>query len=113
MPEIRRGSIWRVDFDPTRGHEQGGVRPALVLSADAFNNGPARLAIVAPLTRRDRHVGSHVRIAPPDGGVRAVSFVKCEDLRSVSTDRFLEEWGTASTEVVLQAEDWLRTLLCL
>lgn len=113
MTEIQRGSVWRVDLDPTRGHEQAGVRPALVLSVDGFNQGPAGLAIVAPLTTRSRPIGSHVRIAPPDGGLRMVSFVKCEDVRSVSTQRFIEPWGRVSSEVMNQVEDWLRTLLGL
>ncbi len=32
-----QGEIWNVDFDPIIGHEQGGWRPALILSQDAFN----------------------------------------------------------------------------
>lgn len=32
-----QGEIWNVDFDPIIGHEQGGCRPALILSQDAFN----------------------------------------------------------------------------
>jgi mRNA interferase MazF len=113
MPEIRRGAVWRVDFDPTRGHEQAGIRPALVLSVDGFNNGPARLAVVAPLTTRDRRIVSHVPITPPNGGVRIASFIKCEDIRSVSTERFLEPWGSVSGDVLAQVEDWLRILLGL
>lgn len=113
MADIRRGAVWQVDFAPVRGHEQAGVRPALVLSVDGFNNGPAQLAVVAPLTTRDRRIASHVRIVPPDGGVRAVSFIKCEDTRSVSTDRFLEAWDSVSADVLAQVEDWVRILLGL
>jgi mRNA interferase MazF len=31
--------VWLVDLDPTRGHEQAGVRPAVVVSTDVFNAG--------------------------------------------------------------------------
>lgn len=33
----QRGEVYWVDFDPRRGSEQGGVRPAVVISSDLFN----------------------------------------------------------------------------
>jgi mRNA interferase MazF len=32
-----RGEVWMIDLDPTRGHEQGGKRPGLIVSDDVFN----------------------------------------------------------------------------
>ncbi len=89
----RQGEVWRLDLSPTRGHEQAGERPALVLSVDKFNAGPAGLVIVAPLTSVDKHQPLHVRIDPPEGGIRETSFAKSEDVRSVSSERLLERWG--------------------
>ena len=37
----KRGELWWTALDPTRGREQAGRRPALVLSADLFNASPA------------------------------------------------------------------------
>ena len=42
-----RGEVWSVDLDPVRGHEQAGTRPALVVSVDEFNEGPADLVVIA------------------------------------------------------------------
>ncbi len=100
MPDPARGEVWVVDLSPTRGHEQGGTRPALVVSVDEFNAGPAGLVMVVPLTTRDRRIPSHVRIEPPEGGVRQTSFVKCEDLRSVSKARLTGAWGRVSEETM-------------
>src|SRR5260221_14200155 len=50
------GDVWIVDLEPIRGHEQGGTRPAGVVSTDALNHAPADLGIVAPLTRAARGV---------------------------------------------------------
>lgn len=44
--------IW-TDFDPTRGREQAGRRPALVVSASAFSKNTG-LAVVCPITSRIR-----------------------------------------------------------
>ena len=49
-----RGEIWMIDFDPTRGHEQAGRRPALVVSDDVFNAGPAGLVMVLPVTTKPK-----------------------------------------------------------
>src|SRR5438128_11466126 len=45
-----RGEVWLIDLNPVRGHEQAGRRPALVVSDDLFNQGPAGLVIVLPIT---------------------------------------------------------------
>lgn len=84
-----RGDVWLVDLNPTRGHEQAGIRPAAVVSVDLFNHGPAGLIVVLPMTSTDRRIPMHVPIDPPEGGVRHRSFVKCEDVRAVSTARLV------------------------
>lgn len=108
-----RGEIWFVDLEPVRGREQGRQRPCLVVSVNAFNHGPADLAIIVPLTTRNRGIDIHVPVNPPDGGLRQQSFIKCEDIRSVSTDRFLQRWGSVSDETIAYVEDRLRILLGL
>lgn len=53
-----RGDIVMVSLDPTLGHEQRGMRPALVLSTAAFN--ALGTALVAPITQGGdfaRHAG--------------------------------------------------------
>lgn len=108
-----RGEIWTADLDPTIGHEQAGKRPILVVSVDALNRSAADLAIVVPLTSRRRRVRSHVRIAPGDGGVAVESFAKCEDVRSISTQRLDKRFGLVSPETMAAIEDVLRLLLGL
>ena len=110
-PEPGRGEIWLVDLNPTRGHEQAGVRPALVVSANLFNQGPAGLVVVLPLTSTERGVPLHVPIDPPDGGVRQRSYIKCEDIRSISVDRLRTRWGLVSPNRMRLVEDRLKILL--
>lgn len=109
--EPSRGEVWLVDLNPIRGHEQAGTRPALVVSTDVFNHGPAELAVVAPMTTRRRGVPLHVEVTPPEGGVRQASFVQCENLRSVAVGRLVERWGRVSRTTLSLVEDRLRILL--
>jgi len=49
-----RGDIVWIDFDPTRGHEQNGRRPAIVVSFDAYNKISGR-ALFCPITSKTRN----------------------------------------------------------
>lgn len=113
VPDPSRGEVWLLDLDPTRGHEQAGRRPCAVVSVDLFNHGPAGLVMIAPLTTRFRGIASHVEVNPPEGGLTARSFIKCEDLRSVSKERCVERWGALAPATLAQLEDRLRILLGL
>jgi len=89
-----RGEIWLVNLNPTRGHEQSGTRPVVVLSVDAFNHGPAGLVVFVPATTRNKGIRSHVRVQPTATGFKEESFVKCEEVRCISKERFIRPMGT-------------------
>ena len=108
-----RGDIWLADFDPVRGREQAGRRPCIIVSIDSFNGGAAGVVVVIPLTSKDRGAPLHIRIDPPEGGVKRVSFVKTEDVRSISKERLVTRFGSVSSHTFLLVEDRLRILLGL
>ncbi len=109
----QRGEVWLIDFDPIRGHEQAGRRPALILSMDAFNAGPAGLVVAIPITKTIRAVPTHVVIHPPEGGVKMDSAILCEAVRSVSRERLSTKWGRVSPQTLAEVEDRVRILLGL
>jgi mRNA interferase MazF len=108
-----RGEIWLVDLNPTRGHEQGGRRPGLVVSVDLFNKGPAGLVIVIPITTKEKGIPLHVEIKAPEGGLTKRSFIKCEDIRSVSREQLVQRLGQVTRSTLDAVEDRLRILLDL
>jgi mRNA interferase MazF len=108
-----RGDIWLADLNPIRGREQVGMRPCLVVSVNLFNQSPAELVIVIPLTTRAKGIRTHVSLAPPEGGVREQSFIKCEDVRSISTERLTSRWGAIAPATMRTVEDYLRVLMGL
>ena len=57
-----RGDIIVCDFSPTIGHEQSGIRPALVLSEYSFNSKMGGLALVCPITNTLRGYYFEVKI---------------------------------------------------
>lgn len=113
MQKASRGEVWDADLNPTRGHEQAGTRPVLVLSVDELNKGPAELAIVIPISTKDKKVRSQVAVHPPEGGLTELSFVKCEAIRSVSTLRLIRRRGNVSADTIAKVEFCVRVLLGL
>ncbi len=111
MKKPRRGEIWDVNLGATQGHEQAGRRPALILSVDSFNHGPSGLVIAVPLTTRFRRQPLHVRVEPPEGGLRRRSFAKCEDVRSVSVKRLARRRGKLKRETVAAVAARVRLLV--
>lgn len=108
-----RGEVWLVNLDPIEGHEQGGRRPGLIISVDRFNSGAAELVVLLPITSKAKAIPFHVGVTPPEGGLKQPSYIKCEDVRSVSRARLARRYGRVSPETMLQVEDRLRILLGL
>src|SRR5437868_1890070 len=113
MSTASRGEIWLVDLDPSKGREQAGSRPALVISVDIFNHGAAELVVVIPITSKPKGIPLHVEINPPEGGLTMNSSVKCEDIRSISTSRLVKPLGKVLPTTIEAVEDRLRILLGL
>jgi mRNA interferase MazF len=80
MSKIVRGEIWLMDLNPVRGREQAGKRPCLVISVDRFNQSPADLVVILPITSKDKQIPWHVKVQPPEGGLTMDSYIKCEDV---------------------------------
>jgi mRNA interferase MazF len=108
-----RGDVWLANLNPTRGREQAGQRPVLMVSEDLFNSGPAELVIVVPITSTLRPIPSHVRLTPPEGGLKSESAALCEAVRSISKGRLARRLGSVSPERMALVEDALRILLRL
>ncbi|MGD9518950.1 MAG: type II toxin-antitoxin system PemK/MazF family toxin [Armatimonadota bacterium] len=108
-----RGEVWLATLDPTRGPEQAGQRPALVISVDTYNHGPAGMVIVVPITSRNWGIPLHVRVNPPEGGLTQSSVILCDHIRSIAKERLLRRLGVVSAEIVAQVEERLLVLLDL
>ena len=108
-----RGEVWSVDLNPTVGHAQSGLRPALVVSVDTFNGGPADLVIVLPITKVGKGIPFHVEVQPPEGGLTMRSHIKCEEIRCISKLRLRQRLGAFSDKTMEAVEDRIKIVLDL
>ncbi|MBV8694818.1 MAG: type II toxin-antitoxin system PemK/MazF family toxin [Ktedonobacteraceae bacterium] len=111
----RRGEIWDVNWSPGRGAEQQGVRPALIIQNDRGNASPTYpLTIVASMSRTERELPLHVRIAPnEDNGLVDFTDVKCEQVMSIEKSRLLRRRGVINTEELSRVDLALKLSLNL
>ena len=81
VPE--RGDVVELDFDPTKGHEIRGFRPALVLSTAAFNKASG-LLLVAPITQGGRAAReSGFALSLMGTGTKTQGVVLCDQTRTI------------------------------
>ncbi|MDR3724947.1 MAG: type II toxin-antitoxin system PemK/MazF family toxin [Terracidiphilus sp.] len=102
-----RGQILEVDLDPVVGHEQGRLRPCVVVQNDVSNRF-ASTSIVVPLTDA-RNIPDpspiYVLALKGDGSLKKDSLILCDQIRTVDRQRFGRFFGTLSPET-MQKVDW-------
>jgi mRNA interferase MazF len=69
------------------------------------------MAVVVPITSRDKGIALHVKVAPPEGGLSLQSYIKTEDVRSVARERLTRRLGQVTAATMARVVDRLRILL--
>lgn len=105
--------IWLVDLGEPIGHEQGGLRPAVVVGSTTHCRFPTEMAMVVPLTTRERGLKHHVRIDSGESGLKRPSWARTEDITSVSMVRFTRSrpLGTVSAAEIAELSRWMRVMV--
>ncbi len=113
IPNPERGEIWRMDWSPGRGSEQTRRHPALIVQTDPANHNPRYPnTIVVAISTKGRNVPSHVYVEPTDtNGLTAPSFIKCEQILTISKDRLEARLGCLSPNDLEQVAAALRMVL--
>ncbi len=105
----KRGEIYWVDFDPARGVEQGGRRPALIVQNDRGNQHSAYTVVAAissaPLPRVYPFT---VPLQQGDGGLPRAGHVNCAQLLTIDQARLGALIGTLSAAILMQIDAALR-----
>lgn len=112
MSDLLRGSVAWADLAPTRGREQSGRRPALVVASSGYLSVVTTLAIVLPVTTVDRGRPNHVPLHGRTGLGRP-SWAMTEQPRTITRDRLGEVVGLVDDETLRDVDVWLRDFLGL
>lgn len=110
--ELFEGAIAWAMLDPGLGREQGDHRPVLIVSTDEYLEAVTTLAIVLPVTSRDRGWRNHIALTGQTG-LHAASWAMTEQPRTISRERITRVVGVVDGECLARArlylQDYLRT----
>jgi mRNA interferase MazF len=110
VARIRRGEIRWADLAPTRGHEQAGRRPVLVLSQDVFNDRSGTVIAMA-LTSQPQRAGFPLTHELAGRSLPKRSWVKIGQLRTLASDRLGKRLGYAWPEDLALVLEGLNEIL--
>lgn len=86
MARILRGDVFWADLAPTRGHEQAGLRPVVVLSEDVFNARSGTVIAMA-ITSQPQRAGFPLTLELASLKLPKRSWVKISQIRTLSVER--------------------------
>ena len=101
MARILRGDIVWADLNPVRGHEQGGLRPVVVISQDIFN-AKSGTVIALAITSQLQGAGFPLTWEITSTKMPKRSWVKISQIRTLSVQRLGRHIGRLSTEEIEQ-----------
>jgi mRNA interferase MazF len=110
MAGILRGEIRWADLNPTRGNEQAGLRPVLILSHDVFNARSGTVIAVA-LTSQPQRAGFPLTLELTAPRLPKRSWVKISQIRTLAVERIGKRVARASPEEMSQVIEGLNEIV--
>jgi mRNA interferase MazF len=107
--DLRRGEVWWVDLEPTRGSEINKRRPCVILSVDALNQ-RRKTVIVVPLSTSPT-IRPPLTVAVTVYGRPVVAVM--DQVRATAKERFANRIGVLNSSELESLEDGLREILGL
>jgi len=110
VARVLRGEIRWADLSPTRGHEQAGLRPVLVLSHEVFNERSGTVIAMAITSRRQR-AGFPLTLELSSKKLPKRSWLKISQVRTLAVERIGKRIGRATPEELAMATNGLDEII--
>ena len=98
--QVKRGSIYLANFNPSKGTEAGKIRPCLVMQSDLLNEAGHPSTTVLPLTTQllDEAAPLRYRISAREH-LRADSDIMVDQTRTIDNRRFTDQLLTVLSDM--------------
>lgn len=110
MARILRGDIVWADLNPVKGHEQAGLRPALILSPEIFNDRSGTVIAMA-LTSQPQKAGFPLTMEITSVSLPKPTWVKISQIRTLSIERLGKRMGHVSDAEMSQIVEGLNEII--
>ena len=113
--DLSLGDIFLLDWSPGRGSEQTGLRPGVIVQNNGFNTNPNfPNTVVVAVSKSGRQIPTHVFIPEtPENGLWEPSYVKCEQIQTITKDRLVRYLGRLTDAQIAQVAAAVKRVLSL
>ena len=110
MASILRGDIFWADLNPTKGKEQAGMRPVLILSQDVFNEKSGTVIAIA-LTSQPQRASFPLTLELSSPRLPKQTWAKISQIRTLSVERIGKKLGRVSDQELQQIIEGLNEII--
>lgn len=107
---LRRGDVVWADLAPTKGSEQAGRRPVLVVSEDIFNRRSGTVIAMA-ITSQPQKAGFPLTLKLSGTRLPKEGWVKISQIRTLSTERLGRRIGRVEDDELEKTIDGLNEII--
>jgi len=112
MPEeIKRGEIYWVDWNPSRGSEQSGLRPALVIQNDVGNKYSPTTIIATLTTATGKPYPFTVKVTAKESGLPKDSTVNLAVIMTIDKTRLKDKCGELNEDKMQEVNEAIKASL--
>lgn len=112
---MTRGDVYWARLGSSKGSEQAGTRPAIIVSRDGINR-YSPVVVIVPVSRRGdrKHIyPSQLELPAGTGGLADDSVAQCEQVRAISKSRLVQPMGRLSERAMAGLNECLKVTLDL
>ena len=109
--EIKRGEIYWVNWNPARGSEQSGLRPALVIQNDTGNRYSPTTIIAALTTAITKSYPFTVKVTARESGLPKDSTVNLAVIMTIDKARLTEKCGELKVDKMAEVNEAIKASL--
>ena len=111
--EIRRGEIYWINWNPARGSEQSGLRPALVIQNDTGNKYSPTTIVAALTTAMEKPYPFLVKVSAKESGLPKDGTVNLAVIMTVDKTRLRDKCGELGEPMMVEVNEAIKTSLGL
>lgn len=111
--EIKRGEIYWVDWNPGRGSEQSGLRPALVIQNDIGNKYSPTTIIAALTTAVEKQYPFTVKVSAKESGLPKDSTANLAVIMTIDKTRLVNKCGELNHKKMIEVDQAIKVSLGL
>jgi mRNA interferase MazF len=106
--DCKRGEVFLVNWNPGRGSEQTGIRPAVIIQNDAGNEFSPTTIVAACTTAATKEYPFIVKIAAKESGLDKETYINLAQIMTIDKDRLQRKIGELSPSRIIQINNAIK-----